>query len=335
VAVSPYDRCDDRIDYQVFSGNVRFLNFIKKLQGNLHPFQCICRYMAVGIQEITNNIRIKLLCQGQDMFEFSRFKIKAVDNDSVSADAQTGFQCFGVGGIQDRGHLGHRLYGIHSWDLKLYDLVIHTKKIPVDFAADTICRTVGVKSFHTTLESQKAVDDLLLAAEAKWALVDLNPHAEVSGHDGSVTVKTILETVSSKSQEESDKLVGQIEKIVKRIPGIKEVNIDATKLWFAGRIEVDEDGSLYVAAIAPSPPIMELLSSGRKYYFLPIEAEWIKKGFDYSKDQEVLPALVKKGAMKGLEQDIPALVGPGVIQCDASLPDEVVEEIVRVRHEYR
>lgn len=116
---------------------------------------------------------------------------------------------------------------------------------------------------------------------------------------------------------------------------ILDGKLDATKLWFAGRLEVGEDGSLYAPAIAPSPPTMELLSSGRKYHFLPIEAEWIKKGFDYSKDQEVLPALVKKGAMKGLDQDIPALVGPGVIQCDSSLPDDVVEEIVRVRHEYR
>ena len=123
---------------------------------------------------------------------------------------------------------GLQIFGIHPLDLKLYDLVIHIKKIPVDFATDTICRTVGLKSFQTTLESQKTVEDLLLAAEVKWALVDLNPHAEASVHDGSVTVKTVLETVSSKSQEERDKLVGQIERIVKGIPGVKEVNIDAT-----------------------------------------------------------------------------------------------------------
>ena len=123
---------------------------------------------------------------------------------------------------------GPQIFGIHPRDLKLYNIVIDIKKIPVDFAVDMICRTVGLTQFQTTLESQKSVDDLLLAAEVKWALVDLNPHAEVFVHDGSVTVKTVLETVSSKSQGERDKLVSQIEKIVKRIPGVKEVSVDAT-----------------------------------------------------------------------------------------------------------
>ncbi|MFH1955254.1 MAG: cytidylate kinase family protein [Pseudomonadota bacterium] len=123
---------------------------------------------------------------------------------------------------------GLHLYGTHPWDVKLYELIINTKKIPVDFAVDTICRTVELEAFQTTPESQKTVDDLLLAAEAKWALIDLNPHAEVSSFDGLVTVKTVLGTASSKSQEERDKLVDQVEKIIKKIPGVKKINIDAT-----------------------------------------------------------------------------------------------------------
>ncbi len=121
---------------------------------------------------------------------------------------------------------GRHLYGVHPWDSKLYDLVIHTKQIPVDFAADMICRAVELESFQTTPRSQQTLDNLLLAAEVKWALIDLNPHAEVSCLDGLVTVKTVLETVSSKSQEERDKLADQVRKITRKIPGVKEVNID-------------------------------------------------------------------------------------------------------------
>lgn len=122
---------------------------------------------------------------------------------------------------------GRHLYGVHPWDSKLYDLVIRTKQIPVDFAVDMICRTVELESFHTTPESQKTADDLLLSAGAKWALIDLNPLAEVFSDDGSVTVKIVIETASSESQEERDKLMVQIEKIVKEIPGVKDVKIDA------------------------------------------------------------------------------------------------------------
>jgi len=121
---------------------------------------------------------------------------------------------------------GRHLYGVHPWDSKLYDLVIHAKQIPVDFAVDMICRTVELESFQTTSRSQQTLDNLLLAAEAKWALIDLNPHAEVSSFDGMVTVKTVLGTASSKSQEERDKLVDQVGKIIGKLPGVKEVNID-------------------------------------------------------------------------------------------------------------
>jgi len=121
---------------------------------------------------------------------------------------------------------GRHLYGVHPWDSKLYDLVIHTKQIPVDFAVDMICGTVELESFQTTSRSQQTLDNLLLAAEAKWALIDLNPYAEVFSHDGLVTVKTVLGSASSKSQEERDKLADQVVKIMKKIPGVKEVKID-------------------------------------------------------------------------------------------------------------
>jgi len=121
---------------------------------------------------------------------------------------------------------GEYLYRMNPFDSSLYDLVIHIKKISVHEAVDMVCRTVQSKPFQTTPESQKTVDDLLLSAAAKWALIDLNPYAEVSAHEGSVTVKAVLETHSSKSQDEKDKLVNQMDKTARKIPGVKEVIID-------------------------------------------------------------------------------------------------------------
>ncbi|MBT4264361.1 MAG: hypothetical protein HOD85_09135 [Deltaproteobacteria bacterium] len=68
---------------------------------------------------------------------------------------------------------------------------------------------------------------------------------------------------------------------------------------------------------------------------IPIEPDLMKRSYDFSKDIIVHPSLIKKGAVKGLKEDIWARAGFGLIHCDAGLPDDIVEEIVRVRHEHR
>jgi len=63
------------------------------------------------------------------------------------------------------------VWGKDPWDPSLYDLIIHIHRIKVDDAVDIICSTVGLKHFKTTPESQKVVDDLLLATQVKTKLV--------------------------------------------------------------------------------------------------------------------------------------------------------------------
>ncbi|MBW2284867.1 MAG: ABC transporter substrate-binding protein [Deltaproteobacteria bacterium] len=111
--------------------------------------------------------------------------------------------------------------------------------------------------------------------------------------------------------------------------------LDATRVSFGGKIEIAEDGSFYFRRIAPSPSTMEILNSGKKLYWLPVGKEWIEKGYDYSKDVISYPCVIKKGALKMFDRDIQARAGAMCIQCDSSLPDDIVEEIVRVRQEHR
>jgi TRAP-type uncharacterized transport system substrate-binding protein len=111
--------------------------------------------------------------------------------------------------------------------------------------------------------------------------------------------------------------------------------IDAARVSFGGRIEIADDGSYYFRRVAPSPPTMEILNSGKTLYWLPVEKEWIEKGYDFSKDVRSYPCVIKKGAFKGLDRDVEARAGSMCIQADAGIPDDIVEEIVRVRHEHR
>lgn len=120
---------------------------------------------------------------------------------------------------EQRKKWSQHLYGIDTWDPRLYDLVIHIKKITVDDAADIICNTVGLKDFQTTPESQKAMDDLVLAADIKAALIYLKPDIEVSANDGIVHVSTTV------PEDQEMDLVHKMEAIAKGIQGVKEIRV--------------------------------------------------------------------------------------------------------------
>ena len=59
------------------------------------------------------------------------------------------------------------LYGIDTWDSRLYDLVINIGKVTLDHAVDLVCQTVKLKTFQPTTESQKKLQQLASEALSK------------------------------------------------------------------------------------------------------------------------------------------------------------------------
>ncbi len=116
---------------------------------------------------------------------------------------------------------GKRLYGIDIWDPNLYDLVLRIDRITVEDAADTICGLAGLEPFRTTPESQRMVNDMVLAAEVKIALIDVKPNLEVSAEEGIVYIKT-----EAPLGKDSDLLqrVGEVAQEVKGLKGIKLIS---------------------------------------------------------------------------------------------------------------
>jgi cytidylate kinase len=112
---------------------------------------------------------------------------------------------------------GLHLYGVDTQDPSLYDLVIRIGKLSVDDAADLISRAAGMDRFQATLESQGAMDDLLLAARVKGNLVDRHPRVVVTANKGDVYVA--LESGSS-SEETA------IRDSVSQIPGVEKVDVN-------------------------------------------------------------------------------------------------------------
>jgi cytidylate kinase len=68
---------------------------------------------------------------------------------------------------EERTRWSVKLYGIDTWDCRLYDLVINIGRVAIDDAVDLICQTVKLEAFQPTPESQKQIEELTQEALSK------------------------------------------------------------------------------------------------------------------------------------------------------------------------
>ena len=71
----------------------------------------------------------------------------------------------------ERRRWGIQVYGVDTWDPKLYDMVLHIKSLTVDDAVDLISKAAQLPRFQATPESQRLLDDMVQAAGAEAARV--------------------------------------------------------------------------------------------------------------------------------------------------------------------
>lgn len=91
---------------------------------------------------------------------------------------------------EERRKWALHLYGLDTANPRLYDLCVHIRKLTADDAVDLIVRTARLPEFRTTEQSRQRVKDLLLAAQARSAIVERWPRAKVEAKNGRVTVHT-------------------------------------------------------------------------------------------------------------------------------------------------
>ena len=89
---------------------------------------------------------------------------------------------------EERRKWSKNLYGIDTWDSKLYDLVIIIKCLTVDDAVDTINCVLNGHRFQTTPESQKLVDETSMAAGIEAALIQDIPSIKVKAKNAEVFI---------------------------------------------------------------------------------------------------------------------------------------------------
>jgi len=127
---------------------------------------------------------------------------------------------------EERRKWGLQVYGIDTWDSRLYDMVLHIGLLTVDDAVDIICHTVKKPIFRTTRESQKKIEDMFLSAKVHAALIDVLPTAIVEADNGIVTVG------NSEINFYNNNLLNQVISISEKVEGVTKVipiNFDDNK----------------------------------------------------------------------------------------------------------
>lgn len=112
-----------------------------------------------------------------------------------------------------------QFYGADNTDLTLYDLVIHIDKLTVEDAADIICETVTRPKFKVSPKSQQVIENLVLAAGIRAALVDDYPDCAVvaEGKSVEIFVRYTLHTDTMITYKITEKVL--------KIPGVSTASV--------------------------------------------------------------------------------------------------------------
>jgi cytidylate kinase len=156
------------------------------------------------LQGIDHVLKVRILADTED-----RIRI-VMERDGVSRDRAIAILKHDDA---ERHRWGQSLYGIDSRDPSLYDMVLHIHRFQMEDAAEIISHAAGLKHFQTTPESQQIMDDRVLAAMVKAALIDVQSDVSVWASSGAirVTAKTAegrMETARRELEETARKVEG-------------------------------------------------------------------------------------------------------------------------------
>ncbi len=125
---------------------------------------------------------------------------------------------------EERRKWGLRLYGVDTWDSRLYDLVLHIDALSIDDAVNIIYYATQRPCFQTTPDLQKLLKDLSLAARVQAALIENLPTANVNAQDGVVYISLKIPLSQSRVLTEKARIIAEV------VTGVKDVKVSTIPL---------------------------------------------------------------------------------------------------------
>lgn len=121
---------------------------------------------------------------------------------------------------EERRKWGQALYGIDSWDSRLYDVVLHVGQLSVNDIVVLLGGVAHKLCFQTTAETRARIENLYHAAGVECRLIEQFPRARVVSQDGDVHV-TVAGPLEHREQIEHE-----IKGLTAGVDGIKALHVD-------------------------------------------------------------------------------------------------------------
>lgn len=121
---------------------------------------------------------------------------------------------------EERRKWSLHLYGIDTWDPRLYDLVVHIENMTVEDAVALILQALQRPCFKTTQNSRRLLDDLTQAAQLEALLVNDFPKAVVIAKNGEVFVNIRASLVEERS------ITAKVREIAQKVGDIKMIHVN-------------------------------------------------------------------------------------------------------------
>jgi cytidylate kinase len=190
-------------------GKERYIAYVR--EASMHHFvkDNVVYHGLAGhffIQDVPHVLKVRILADPEDRVA------EEMKRQDISAEEA---RAFIKKDDDERYRWSYYLYGIDNRDPLLYDLVIHLKTMSTDDAVSLIECTLALPHFQATPESQKAMENLFLAAQVQAALVEDIPAAKVGVEGGEIVVGI------GGAWDQEKKMIAKVEQISDSMGGVK------------------------------------------------------------------------------------------------------------------
>lgn len=196
------------------SGKERFVAFfraalLKHVQRDNVVFHGLAGHFF--LQNIPHVLKVRIIADLEDRVR------EEMQRENISADEA---RLVLVKDDEERRKWGLHLFGLDSWDPRLYDIILHIDNLKVDHAVSIILHCLEQPCFQTTPQSRRLLDDRSLAAQIEAVLEKDFPKVAADARNGDVQVNVRGSLVDEKM------ITDKVKKKVQQVAGVKEIHVN-------------------------------------------------------------------------------------------------------------